>query len=225
MVDRDAILARVRAVTLIEDTNVSDATIVLMINEGMHEISLASEWPWLEESTTISAVANQQGYNLPGDFNYAVAVVDDDNDLTVPYISPSDFFHRYGNDTGNTGTTPNYFTIWDGQILFTPTPSANDTNRFTLYYLKTVTTLSSGSSVPAFHAAFHPMLVEYCKWKLYDREEYFDQSERAFITYARYLSQMITWYSRRAKREPYIGGDGDAYRSPRDPNIPFLRWQ
>jgi hypothetical protein len=67
------------------------------------------------------------------------------------------------------------------------------------------------------------MIVEYCKWKLWDREEYFDQSERAFITYARYLSQMITWYSRRADRSPYIAGDGDFRRSPYDPNLPWLR--
>lgn len=220
--DRDAILAQVRQATLIESSVVSDANIVTLINQGMHEISLASQWPWLEASETLSAVADAQTYALPTSFDFMVAIVDDDNDTTVPYLAPSEFFRRFGNDTGNTTTTPNYYTIWEDLIYITPIPSTNDTDRFTCYYYKAVTTLSAGPSEPVFHDAFHYMLVEYCKWKLWETQEYFDQSERAFVTFARYLSQMIAWYQRRQKRVPFIAGDGDTRFTGRDPNIPFL---
>lgn len=220
--DRDAILAQIRTLTLIEETNVSDAEIVEIINNGMYEISLASEWPWLQETSTVTTVADQQAYTLPADFEFAIALVDDDNDTTVPFIAVEEFFRRYGNDTGNTSTTPNFWTIWEDSIYLTPIPSANDTDRYTLYYYETVTLLTTGGTSPAFHAAFHPILVEYAKWKLYEREEYYDQSERSFITYARYLSRMIEWYQRQVKRAPYIAGDG-SFRREGDPNLPWLR--
>ena len=223
--DRDAILAQVRMLTLIEDTNVTDAEIVLIINQGIDEIGIADDWAWLQASTTIDLVDSQQAYALSSeasDFERAVALVDDDNDKTIPYIAPATFFSQYGNDTGNESTTFNFWTIWEDSIYLTPTPEANDSARLTLYYYKTPTTLSTGSTTPEFHEAFHPMLVEYCKWKLWDREEYFDQSERAFITYSRYLSAMSMWYARRAKRLPAIAGDGFFQPSSGDPNLPWV---
>lgn len=191
-----------------------------MINEGMQEIALASEWPWLEASTTVTMVDSQQNYDLPADFNFAIALVDNDTYEPLVYQGATEFFNRHATDATES-TQSDVYTIWDDDIYLYPTPSTSDSDRLTLYYYKTVTTLDSGSDEPAFHTAFHPMLVEYCKWKLYDREEYFDQSERAFITFARYLSQMITWYERRAKRTPYIAGDGDSKSRIVDPN---LRW-
>lgn len=221
--DRDAILAQVRLITVIEDVNVTDAEIVLLINSAIDEIGIADYWPWLEASTTVTLVDSQQNYDLPADFEFAVALVDDDHDKTIPYISPQQYFHNYGNDTGNEGTEFEFWTIWDDDIYLHPIPEAADTDRFTLYYYKTPTQLSTGATAPEFHEAFHQMVVEYVKWKLYDREEYFDQSERAFITYARYLTQMSSWYARRAKRMPAIAGDGMFRPISGDPNLAWMK--
>jgi hypothetical protein len=221
--DRDAIVAQVRMQTLIESTNVTDAEIVLLIDSAMDEIGVADFWPFLEASATMSTVDATRTIALPADFEFAVALVDDDNDETVPYVAPSVMWHHYGNDTGNTGTSFNFWTIWENKLYLTPIPNGADTDRFTLYYYKTITALATGASVPEFHEAFHQVVVEYVKWKLWDREEYFDQSERAFITYARYLSQMQAWYARRAKRSPYVAGDGMFRPVQGDPNIPSLR--
>jgi len=220
--DRDAILAQVRMVTLIEDINVSDAEIVALIDSGMAEVGIADFWPFLEANSTVTTVADQQNYALPGDFEYAVSLVDDPNDQRVEYIAPAAFFSRFGNDTGNTSADPQYWTIWENEILISPIPSAAVTDKFTLYYYRAITALASGAAVPEFHAGFHQVLVEYCKWKLWDREEYFDQSERAFIQYARYLSDMRVWYATQVKRYPMIAGDG-RLQSLGDPNIPWLR--
>ena len=151
-----------------------------------------------------------------------LAVVDDDNDRIVEYIAPQTYFNFYGNDTGNTSTSINFYTIWEDLIYITPIPSTNDTNRLKLYYYKSGTQLSAGSTKPDWHEAFHQVLVEYVKWKLWEREEYFDQSERAFIAYARYLSAMSSWYARRAKRMPAVYGGGVFRPRPGDPNVPLL---
>ena len=222
--DRDAILAQIRLESVIEDTNVTDNEIVTMINNGMHEISLADKWPWLEASENLSLTDSTQTYSLPTNFEFMVAIVDDDNDNTLEYIAPTEFFERYGNDTGNESTQPEFWTIWEDNIYITPIPEANDTNRLKCYYYQSVTTLDNGTDVPAFHAAFHNILVEYVKWKLYEREEYYDQSERAFIQFARYLQQMKNWYRRRTKIAPYIVGDGDYTPRRADPNLAWM-WQ
>jgi hypothetical protein len=219
--DRDAILAQIRLVTLLEDTNVTDAEIVLLINSAIDEVSIADYWPFLESSATMSTVDSVRTIALPTNFEYAVALVDDDNDETVPYIAPTQMWYEVGNDTGNEATTFRYWTIWEDKVYLTPIPEANDTDRFTFYYYKSGTQLDAGATKPDWHEAFHNLIVEYVKWKLWDREEYFDQSERAFITYSRYLDAMSTWYARRAKRSPWIGGDGRR-RPFRDYNVPLL---
>lgn len=220
---RDQIVAQVRLLTLVEDTNVTDAEIVTLIDNAMQEIGIAHLWQFLQESATISLTAATQTYALPSGTEVLVSLVDDDRDRAIPYVGPEAFFQELGNDTGNTGTTPEFFTVWDDVIYLSPIPSANDSNRITAYYYESITPLANGSASPEFHAAFHPMIVEYCKWKLYEREEYYDQAERSFITFTRYLDQMITWYTRRVKQSHYIVGDG-VWRRKGDMNIPSL-WE
>ena len=220
--DRDALLAQVRLQTLLETTNVSDADIVLLLNSGVDEVSVADWWPFLEASANMSTVDATRTIALPADFSVAMSLVDDDNDRTVPYIAPASMWSIYGNDTGNTGTTFNFWTIWEDLLYLTPSPDGADTDRFTFYYYKDGTQLSAGTTVPDWHEGFHQVLVEYVKWKLWDREEYFDQSERAFITYSRYLSAMSEWYSRRTKQMPGVAGDGMWRPRPGDPNVPTL---
>ena len=216
--DRDAILLQIRTVTNIPVATVSDAEVIVIINNGMSEIGVIRRWKFLEASTTITLVAATQAYSLPNDFEFAHSLVDDDNDNTIPYISPSALFGLTGNDTGNTNTTADYWTIWKEKIQFAPIPSTNDTARYTINFYKTITTLSSGNTTPEFQEAFHPMLVEYAKWKLWDKEEYFNQADRAFALYNNYLLDMIKYYENYMERMPLMWGEGRP-RGFFDPNI------
>ncbi len=216
------LLEHIRLATVIEDTNVTDAQITVIINQGIHEVSVATQWPWLEASETITLVQDQNNYSPAADWNRTQSLVYDDNDTIIPYLAPSSYFELYGNDTGNTSTNFKFFTIWGGEILLTPIPSAADTDRLTHYYYKNPTELSAGGDTPEWDEAFHWIIVEYGKWKLYEREEYYDQSERAFLSFARYLEDMEKYYNKRVSRTPYIAGDGIHHRRG-DPNIPSLR--
>lgn len=221
--DREDLRDQVRMSMPIEATDVTDATIDSLLNQGLQEVALAGQWPWLQASTDLSLSEDTQTVALPNDFDFAVSLVDDDHDVHIPFVAPEDYFQRFGNDTDNTATTPNYWTIWENKIYLTPIPSADDTDRLTLYYYKSVTALTEDDDVPEFHTAFHPILVEYCKWKLYERGELYQQAVQAASMYASRLDQMTRWYGRQVKRAPYIAGDGDSVRGPHDPNIPFLR--
>lgn len=219
--NRQEIRDQVRFATLKETGDISDAELNTLIDAAFDEISVAFKWPFLEKSTTVSTVASQQTYSLPADFLYGVALVDDDNDTTVPYIAPGLYFQRYGNDTGNTATTADRWTIWESKIYLSPIPSAADTNRYSFYYYRTITKLADDVTEPEFHAAFHPAIVEYCKWKVWEREEIFEQAQVAFALFKSYLDSMHRFYSSQVAREPYIWGDGVSFRIG-DPNIPWL---
>ena len=201
--------------------SVTDAEIILLIDTCMDEISTISFWPFLQKNTTVTAVANQQTYAVPNDFLYAVALVDDDNDNTVQPIAPHSFFAQFGNDTGNTSTFAEFWMIWENKIYLSPIPSTNDTARWKLYYYGDIIPVRQDADVPEFHASFHQGIVEFVKWKLWEREEFFDQADRSFARYLTYLARMEDFYMSQIRRTPYIIGDGRRQRFG-DPNIPFL---
>lgn len=218
---RSEIVTQVRFSTLKTSGDISDAEIESLISLCVQEISVATHWSFLEKSTTITTVADDKDYSLPNDFLYAIALTDDDHDTDVEYIAPTAYFDRFGNDTDNTSGTADYWTIYNDVLILQPVPSAADADRYTLYYYKTMDDLSQDSDVPEFHEGFHYMIVDYCKWKIWEREEYFDQAERSRLSYYTALNQMQKWYMQRANRVPYIYGIGRSTR-PGDPNIPSL---
>lgn len=219
--DRDEILNQIRIATLVQAGDVADADIVTIINQGVLEVGAYARWPFLEASTDISLVDSQQAYSVPADFEYALTLIDDDHDRRLEYIAAPTLFQRTGNDTGNESTQPRYWTVWEDSIRLNPIPSDNDTDRLTLYYYKSPTTLSSGSDVPEWNAAFHWLLVEYGKWRVWHREEYFDEAQNSAGMYFAQLRAMREFYARRSDNYPLIAGDGRMY-GVNDPNIPSL---
>lgn len=208
--------------TMKENTvEVTDAQLDIIVNQGYHEISVFTDWPWLYASTTITLVADQANYALPADYQKTIALIDDDNDETIPYLSPELYWHRVGNDTGNSSATPDFFTIYNDDINLTPIPSSADTNRLTLKYYKTITELSADGDEPVFHDAFHYALVEYTKWRLWEREEFFQEGQRAQLSYRTYLLNMQDFYNNQVNHTPAVWGDGMTLRRG-DPNIPSL---
>ena len=201
-----------RLITLIESTNMTDAQMNTIINQGYHELSVAFPWPWLETTGDFTVAKDVRSYALPTNFDYAIAMIDTDNDVAIQHVGAKTFFELYGQDSSTTSKTAKYWTIYNGKVFFNPVPSTAITAAYTLYYYKNITILNANDESPAFHDAFHWMLVEYLKWKLYDREEYFAQSERAFITWTRYLNEMMAWYGSPVKRGPFRWGDGTAER-------------
>lgn len=220
--NRQELREAARELTVVEGLNLSDAFLNTWINQSLHEIGTYARWRWLQETTTVTTVAGTQTYALPGDFQQAIALVDDDNDKKVPHISPARFLHLYGNDTGNSGPTALAWTAYEGNIYLHPIPSTNDTNRYTLYYYENPATLSDDATQVQFHTSFHWAIVEWLKWKIWEREEYFEQAEASRQAYFLMMDRMQTWYNNVVEQEPTIWGDGHRLRIHKEPNIPSL---
>lgn len=202
----------VRLITRLTTDSVSNDELDTLINQGYHEVSVAFPWPWLETTADFTVTTAVRNYALPSNFDYAIAMIDTSTDKSIQHVAAKDYFEMYGQDSSTTGSRANFWTIFSGDAYFTPVPSTQVTAAYTLYYYSDITTLIGADDIPAFHDGFHWILVEYCKWKLWNREEYFEQGAEAFATFSYYLSAMIAWYGNAVKKAPFLWGDGRTVR-------------
>lgn len=224
--DQETIRDQIRLSAPPEVTDVTDGMLNTLINQSLQEISIAEKWPFLQTSSTVSVTDGTQNYDLPADFLYAETLVDDDHDTRIAYLTPGQFFQWYGNSTtsGET-TTADVFTVWQNDIYLHPIPSTDDTDRYTLYYYKTITALSGNSDEPEFLSPFHWLCVDWVKWHLYERGGLTEEADRQFQNYMNRLTEMRNWYRTVVKPEPYIAGDGFSRRWGQwDPNLPILNY-
>lgn len=219
--DRSELRAQVRMTLPPEVTDVADTMIDTLLNQGVEEVAVWADWPWLETSATLSATAGARTIALPVTFAKAIKLVDDDWDYAIPYYSSEKLFHLVGNDTDNDATRFNAWTIYGSNIMLSPIPTENDTNRFTLYFYKTPALMSTDGTEPEFPAAFHMILVEYAKWKLYERETLVEQASLSKASYMSYLGEMQAYYNNRITQSPSIYGGGKRSRYWDHPNIPW----
>jgi len=201
-----------RRITIVEDTSVTNAQIEELINQGYHELSTVFPWSWLETTGDFTVTKDVRSYDLPDNFDYGITMIDTNTDKAIEYVASKDFFEETGQDSSLTSAAATLWTIFADKVYFHPVPSTSTTAAYTLYYYSQITELTAEDE-PNFHKAFHWALVEYLKWKLYDREEYFAQSERAFITWSRYLNEMIVFYNSKTKWSSFIWGDGRKVRT------------
>ena len=126
--DREAIRDNVRLITLVESGHVTDAQINTLINQGLHEVSVAADWPFLYTSGTLSLADSTRTIAVPNDFLRAVTLIDGDNNVPLTYVAPNIFFGELGNDDDSESTTPLAWTLYGSgpSIYLHPIPSAND---------------------------------------------------------------------------------------------------
>lgn len=213
--DRTALTDAVRRQTNLTTADVADADVFDVLNEGINEISGLSRWPFLQKKSTLSVTASTVEVSLPADFRQIVLVQQDaKRNGPLIQISHEEYSYRYG-DNAATASDARYFYIRfdDGtqKIGFYPTPSATVANAYEIFYYRSPTELAAGTDTPEWDSQFHNILVDYASFRLWEREEYFDEAERAYRRYARRLADMTRFYNMRHKQVKLIFGDGTYY--------------
>ncbi len=207
-----ALTSAARRQTSLTTSDISDADVLTILNEGIQEISAMQRWDFLHTREVIDVVANTVEANLPSDFRLMdfVQQVGKRNGPLV-MLSFSEYSYRYGDDP-STGSQARYFYLRteDGtqKIGFYPTPASSGTGAYEIFYFKSPTLLVNGSDEPEWDDQFHRILVDYAAFRLWEREEYFDESQRAFQRYARTLGDMVKFYRMRHKQTRMIVGGG-----------------
>lgn len=214
--DLDAIRAASRRQTNLSTADISDADLLTIVNEGLREVATIHRWEWLFKSGTLTTVADAAEIALPADFMFmGLLTIDGKNNEPLQNISFSEYKYWYGDNASTASDGTLFYIRYDdgtGKIGIFPTPSTSTTDKYDIFYYRTPTELSTGTDVPEFDARFHSMLVDYASYRLWEREEYFDEAEKAFQRYGRRLREMMVFYNTRYKERRFIFGDGTRNR-------------
>jgi hypothetical protein len=219
--DLTALIAAVRRQTNLTTADVSDADVTAVINEGINEVSSVQRWEFLYSEDTVDTVADTVEANLPTDFRLMDFVERaGKNHGPLIMISFEEYKRRFGDDASSSDDARYFYTrVVDGvqKIGLYPTPNATASDVYNIYYFKSPTVLTTGGTSPEWDTQFHSILVDYATYRLWEREEYFDQIQASFQRYARRLTDMIRFYRMRHRQTRFIIGGGAYYGGHNNP--------
>lgn len=142
---------------------VDRANVKRWINQAYDDIISRRRWSWLQDTQSVSTVANQQTLVVSGltdPPNFWGRLYPTTTNLMEPeFLDPMKFndgLTRRPYDTGWRGV-PQYYTIFDDTITFYPTPDAVYT--YTLYYWRGTPELVGDSDVPLIPRQWRHVLV------------------------------------------------------------------
>jgi hypothetical protein len=194
-----------------------------MLNEGERFVSTLEKWPYLFASSEEDYAASTREYDLSSDFLITdLAYVDQIVDKyyhkrrLIP-VSFAEYIDMYGSDPRS--GWPRYYYLTGGDTLgFVPVPTTTTTGEtgFVVYYYKQPTVMSTTSSSPEWASNHHDILVDYGLYRTWEREEYFDERDKAFGRFVEGISLMKRFYNMRVADSPIVFGDGIWTRRSRD---------
>lgn len=216
--DLAAIRDWIREQTLVETTDWSNAKILDVINQGIREISVRFDWPFLAASNTLTVVAAQQAYTFDTISDYAgtgkklfriEAIVDNDRRVKLNEVAAADAFQMYGGSMPTASDSDRFFT-WGSSIYLLPVPDTNDTARYTVYYYRSPAELTNDTDLPEWDSRFHMVVAEYGVQKVWEREEEIGKAKAAANRFNEGVERMAQFYLNRSQDYPTIVGAGKA---------------
>lgn len=166
----------------------SDAQLNSLINEAMHFISSADDWPWLQTSENITTVAGTRAYTPNANWVRTKQLYINDSEPFV-FISVAE-----ADDNGNRQGQPDQYTIYDEDIIMVPTPSSVYT--VVHQYIKKETDLSGDSDSPIMPTMFHYAIVEKAAELALLRAGYGERASTARQQYQEWYRNMISFRRR-----------------------------
>lgn len=203
----DEIRDLVRLVTTVDSGEVTDAQLLDFINEGILDVAMRDEWPWLEGNASFSTVASTREYALsaltayPQEITFVIRSGDTEPLLPISYMQA---VAQYGDDFPS--GTPRYWFLREEKISLVPVPSAVETIK--VFYTIAPTELTTGSDTPAWIATFHHLLVDWVESKVWKQQEDYEKSEIAFGRYLDRVDLMKRAYESRMNTGPWAVGSG-----------------
>jgi hypothetical protein len=206
----DEIRALVRLTTTVDSGEVTDAKLLTWINEGINDLSMRFDWPWLQANDSFLTVATQRAYSL-SDLNTEVQellfVIRSGDDNPLHPISYASAFARYGDDFPD--GEPQFFYVHEEQINLVPVPTAVETIK--VYYVQPPGELANATDEPPWLSTFHYVLVDFVESNVWEQQEDFDKAQYAMGRYLDRIDQMKRTYKSRINVGPWAIGSG---RSP-----------
>jgi len=210
----DEIRAVIRLVTLVDSGEISDAQLLLWINEAIYDVAMRNDWDWLEAETTFPTVAGTQAYAITsmvsGDEMQSIeAIIRDGQSTPLIPISHKQALALWGDNV--TSGTPKYYSIYKESVYLFPIPSAAET--INVHYVKPPAELTAAADSPAWMRTFHNLVVPYVEANVWKQQEDYAKAQMAMASYFDRLDMMMRAYQGRQNTGPWTLGAGRSTRT------------
>lgn len=161
----------------------SDANLTDLLNEATAALSAEEDWPWLQTAANITTVAGTAAYAAPAGWVHTKHLYINNYD-PLTYLSLPEIDAISTTDTGQ----PQFFTIYDEDILLRPVPDAVYT--IVHQYNKSETAMSNDSDTLLMPSIFHYAVVTLAAKLAHDRQRDLQRSQIEEADYEKWLRRM-----------------------------------
>lgn len=145
---------RLRTNSVSTDTVLTNAIIDGAINDGLRQVSLEHDWPWLFTSETITTAADDGQYPVPADYLRTVSIVDRETGIPLEHRSIIEIDQLTPLDG-----LPGIYHSYGDSILLAPTPTTVRT--YTHRYVRVENVLSGDAATPLVPLEYREGAVEW----------------------------------------------------------------
>lgn len=155
------------------------------IQQALDFYSTLADWPWLQETISVSVLTGTPGYAVPADWSRTRFLRIDDSYPLRPF-SLEELYTRWTDDA-SVGR-PSEFAIDDEGIVLRPTPD----QAYTMIhgYLKTEPVMTDDANSPLLPVRYHYAIVEYASWLALRRTRDEQRAQEAKSAFDEYLRAM-----------------------------------
>lgn len=183
----------------------TDQELLTWINRA--ETDFVNRTRILEGKETLTTVPGQSEYPLPTNWMSSKGIFYNDQDTTTlenrwgPLEATSLEKMKQENpsfldDSVSTRNKPRLYWIWEREVNLFPVPDVS--SQIKMFFKAKPTPLTSTSSSINIDDALAPALVEYVKWKAWEKEKELDLANSSRELYFEHVGQGLRWVKKQA---------------------------
>lgn len=165
----------------------SDAQLTDLINEALQAISSEDDWPWLQTSENIALTSGDGSY--PPAANWIRT-----KQLYITNFEPLVQISLAEINEITTQGQPEYFHIYDEEIVVRPIPTVSAT--LIHQYIRSETALSGDSDTPVMPTMFHYAIVAFACYLAHLRQQRNELAQLELRAYQDWYRRMISFRRR-----------------------------
>lgn len=146
-----------RATISVVDPDTSTLKVTAAVNSALRQVTLEHDWPWLQQTATLSVVADTAFYPVPADWLRTIHITDPATGDKL-LLSSLESLDRLGTLKG----PPSIYCVYSSAILLGPTPSAATSLRHR--YIRLENTLTADADTPLIPVEYEEGVIEYASF-------------------------------------------------------------
>jgi hypothetical protein len=189
----------------LDDPTFDNVKITRWANWVIYDICSRTNFPFLENSTTVSTIVSTQDYTLASiaaDLNKVKSVIDTTNERELTYVKPEELDSKYKDMSNDTTGQPIYWTVYGDTLRVYPLP--DDVYTLQVRYKANPTELTVASDTAIIPEVYSETVILGIYQKSLEWNDDFDYSVVIEKQYEQKVNKMVSDYSNRVSGQPDI---------------------